>query len=195
MEELTVPTDDSESPAVPVEGAEADAVHSPAAHEAPTWHGHHLEPGDAHHPDTDRMLLSPDGVLEHDRAAEWQGQPTVRRFPDLFISETTAAVLLLCLYTVLCIFAPAALGLRSNPAITPLDSQPPWYFLFLDKLLHVVPSVVAALTPVILLVLLGAWPFLDRNPSRKPRKRLFALALGATAVIAIVTLTLLGARG
>ena len=153
-----------------------------------------VDPAPAPAEETDRMCATYDGVLEHDHYAEWQGQPTIRFFPDHFISEGTAMVSLLCLYSVLCIFAPAILEIRSNPAVTPVGSKPAWYFLFLYQFLHFVPPLVGTLTPVALLVLLGAWPFLDRNPSRAYRKRVFALVLAAVVVVTILTLTVMGAR-
>jgi quinol-cytochrome oxidoreductase complex cytochrome b subunit len=152
-----------------------------------------LQPGDARSPVTDRMCASPDGVLEHDHHAEWEGQETIRFFPDHLISEGTAMILLLCLYTVLAIFFPAYLESRANPAITPIGSKPAWYFLFLYEYLHFVPPIVGTFTPVALLVLLGAWPWIDRNPSRKPRRRIIALIFAAIVVIVILTLTILGA--
>jgi len=152
-----------------------------------------LQPGDARNPETDRRCAAPDGVLEQDHAAEWQGQETIRFFPDHFISEATAMVLLLCLYAVLAIFFPAFIEARANPAITPVGSKPAWYFLFLYEYLHFVPPLVGTLTPVALLVLLGAWPFLDRNPSRKPRKRVIAIVFAVIVVVVILTLTVLGA--
>jgi quinol-cytochrome oxidoreductase complex cytochrome b subunit len=152
-----------------------------------------LEPGDARHPETDRRCAMPDGILEHDHAAEWEGQETIRFFPDHFISEGTAMILLLCLYTVLAIFMPAYLEGRANPAVTPTGSKPAWYFLFLYQYLHFVPPIVGTITPVLLLVLLGAWPWIDRNPSRKPRKRVLALVFAGIVVAIILALTIMGA--
>ena len=152
-----------------------------------------LEPGDARSPETDRRCASYDGVLEHDHEAEWQGQPTIRFFPDHFISEATTMVLLLCLYSVLAIFMPAFLDARANPAVTPVGIKPAWYFLFLYEFLHFVPPLIGTITPLVLLVLLAAWPFLDRNPSRKPRKRVVALILAAVVVLTIIGLSIAGA--
>ena len=140
----------------------------------------------------DVMCSSPDGVLEHDHHAEWGDQETIRFFPDHFISEATAMILLLCLYSVLAIFLPAYLEPRANPAVTPVGSKPAWYFLFLFAFLHYVPPLVGTLTPVGLLVLLGVWPFIDRNPSRKPRKRILALVLAAVTIVVIIALSILG---
>ena len=132
-------------------------------------------------------------VREFDHLAEWGDQETIRFFPDHFISEATAMILLLCLYSLLAIFLPAFLDIKANPAVTPEGSKPEWYFLFLFAFLHYVPPIVGTLAPMVLLVFLGAWPWIDRNPSRKPRKRIFALALAAVVVTTILALTVLGA--
>lgn len=193
MSETSGTTPETEVDAVSDENAGTQPEAEAAEQDLAMWHGRQLEPGDARHPATDRMIPSHDGILEHDHYAEWEGQPTIRFFPDHFLSEGTAMILLLCLYSVLCIFAPAFLEVRANPAVTPEGSKPAWYFLFLYKFLHFVPPLVGTLTPVALLVLLGAWPFLDRNPSRKPRRRLFALGLAAVVIVGILTLTVMGA--
>lgn len=139
-----------------------------------------------------RFTPAEDGVLEYDREAEWRGQRTIPFFPDHAISEVTAAILVLCLLSVLCILLPATLGLRANPVLTPEGSKPAWYFLFLHQLLRVVPPTIGALTPVLLLVAAGALPFLDRNPSRSPRARVFALTVGAGVLLVVVVLTVAG---
>jgi quinol-cytochrome oxidoreductase complex cytochrome b subunit len=132
-------------------------------------------------------------VREHDHLAEWGDQQTIRFFPDHFISEATAMILLLCLYSALAIALPAFLDIKANPAVTPVGSKPEWYFLFLFAFLHYVPPIVGTIAPVALLVLLGAWPWIDRNPSRKPSKRILALVLAAVVIVVILALTILGA--
>jgi quinol-cytochrome oxidoreductase complex cytochrome b subunit len=111
---------------------------------------------------------------------------------DHLVAEATALVLLLCLYSVLCIFLPAALGVRANAAFMPPGSKPGWYFLFLYEYVRLVPPLIGALTPALLLVLLAAWPFVDRNPSRDPRRRVLALILVAVCVVSILALTYAG---
>ena len=184
-DDIATPHTPAEQPAEPSPGSQPpqEALHN----------GRVVEPGDAYSPATDRFCATYDGVIEHDHHAEWEGQPTIRFFPDHFISEATAMILLLCLYTVLAIFLPAYLEGRANPAVTPIGSKPAWYFLFLYQYLHFVPPLVGTITPVALLVLLGIWPFIDRNPSRKPRKRIAALTLAVVVVVVIMTLTIMGA--
>lgn len=118
--------------------------------------------------------------------------PSLRVFPDLAISAATAAVLLMCVYSVLCILWPAALGVRANPAATPVGAKPAWYFLFLDAFLQLVPPVVGTVTLFGTLVLFVAWPFIDRRPTRRPRERLLVLALGALVLFVTTLLTYVG---
>jgi quinol-cytochrome oxidoreductase complex cytochrome b subunit len=126
------------------------------------------------------------------RERELSDNETEPRPSDHLVAEATAAVLLLCLYTVLCIFVPAALGVRANPALTPPGSKPDWYFLFLYEYVRFVPPLIGSLTPALLLVLLGAWPFVDRSPSRDPRRRVLAIVLAAVCVASILALTYAG---
>ena len=167
--------------------------HTSEPHTTPAESPKGLQPGDARSPVTDRMCATHDGIMEHDHHAEWEGQETIRFFPDHFISEATAMILLLCLYSILAIFLPAYLEGRANPAVTPVGAKPAWYFLFLYEYLHFVPPLVGTITPVALLVLLGAWPWLDRNPSRRPRKRAAALVFAAIVIVIILALTIVGA--
>ena len=111
---------------------------------------------------------------------------------DRSLPGITAAVLLLCLYSVLCIFLPVTLGVRADLATPSPDAKPAWYFLFIYEYLRLVPPLLGALTPTILLVLLGALPFFDRNPSRDPRMRVVALATATIVIVAILALTYLG---
>ena len=90
----------------------------------------------------------------------------------------TAMILLLCLYTVLAIFMPAYLEGRANPAVTPTGSKPAWYFLFLYQYLHFVPPLVGTITPVLLLVLLGAWPWIDAGAAARATGRVAGHDLG-----------------
>lgn len=81
----------------------------------------------------------------------------------------------------------------ANPQQTPLDTQAPWYFWWLQGLLKLGDkTLMGIILPTILLALLVAVPYLDRNPHRKARKRPFAITLGISAVIAVVILSYMG---
>lgn len=126
-------------------------------------------------------------------------EPSARRttwvLPEDFISRCTAMVLLLCVYSALCIWVPTSIGMRANPSIAPDSAKPVWNLLFLYEYVRRVPPLIGALTPAVMLLALGALPFLDRNPSRQPRTRAFAFTLAGVTVAAILVLTYLGSVG
>jgi quinol-cytochrome oxidoreductase complex cytochrome b subunit len=131
-----------------------------------------------------------DRSAEHHK--EWGDQPTIKFFPFHVTAEMTNVFLLMCVYLLLAVLRPAGLEMRANPLVTPAGIKPEWYFLFLYAFMHYVPPVVGTLTPLVLLGVLGAWPWLDRNPERKPSKRKVALAAAAVVVLVIVTLSVIG---
>jgi cytochrome b6-f complex subunit 4 len=131
-----------------------------------------------------------DQSAEHHK--EWGDQPTIKFFPYHVTAEITNVFLLMCVYVMLAVLSPAGLQTRANALVTPVGIKPEWYFLFLYAFVHYVPPVVGTLTPLVLLVLLAAWPWIDRNPERKPSRRKMALALGVLVILVIVGLSVIG---
>jgi len=131
-----------------------------------------------------------DKSAEHHK--EWGDQPTIKFFPYHVTAEITNVFLLMSVYVMLAVLRPAGLETRANALVTPIGIKPEWYFLFLYGFLHLVPPVVGTLAPLVLLVVLGAWPWIDRNPERKPSKRKIALAGAVLVVLVIVGLSVLG---
>lgn len=130
----------------------------------------------------------------YEHAHEWGDEPTIPFFPDHFMSEVTTMFLILCVYSLLCIFFPATLENRANPLVTPVGAKPEWYFLFMYAYLHYVPSMVGLFTPLVGIALLVLLPWLDRNPSRAPKKRLVALVGSFVLLAIILVLTIIGIR-
>jgi len=131
-----------------------------------------------------------DKSAEHHK--EWGDQPTIKFFPYHVTAEITNVFLLMCAYLMLAVLRPAGLETRANALVTPIGIKPEWYFLFLYSFVHYVPPVVGTLAPLVLLVVLAAWPWLDRNPERKPSKRKVALIAAAVVVLVILGLSVLG---
>lgn len=115
-------------------------------------------------------------------------------FPDLVVSAATWVVLLMCVYSVLCIFFPATLDVIADTLAPPAEPKPGWYLLFLYGLLRSAPPIVGALAPVALVVLLVSLPYLDRSRMRSARVRWLRLGFGASVAIAVVALTYVGWR-
>jgi ubiquinol-cytochrome c reductase cytochrome b subunit len=107
------------------------------------------------------------------------------------------AVVMLVVFTVisaLALLVPFPLTDKADPSDTSFVPVPEWYFLFYYELLKYVHGPLEPLATWVLpmIVVLGMlfWPFIDRNPVRNPIKRPTALAAGV--VFLVVVFSLLG---
>ncbi|MCU0489627.1 MAG: cytochrome bc complex cytochrome b subunit [Anaerolineales bacterium] len=115
--------------------------------------------------------------------------------PDLFTSEifwTSLGLFLLVLaITVLGYRAP--LENVANPQVTPLDTKAPWYFWWLQGMLKLGDkTLMGIILPTILVVLLIAIPYIDRNPYRSLYRRPLAVGLGILSIGALIVLSYMG---
>jgi len=88
---------------------------------------------------------------------------------------------------------------RADPGVEEYDPRPEWYFFFLFQLLRIfkTPELLLFATviiPTLWMVLLIAWPFLDRRPERRVSRRPIAMAIGASVPIVLLTLTWYGSK-
>jgi len=89
---------------------------------------------------------------------------------------------------ILGLLAPLGLGEPADPLNTPLHVKPEWYFLALYQLLKFIPKTAGAVGPVLLVLLVTIWPFLDRKvetTNRNQRIRFIAVAVGLIIMIAL----------
>ena len=76
---------------------------------------------------------------------------------------------------------------------TPNPSKAPWYFLGLQELLTMFHPLVAGVTiPGMALFLLILAPFVDKNPSNKPRDRKFAISIFTLFLVMWAVLVIIG---
>ncbi len=88
---------------------------------------------------------------------------------------------------------------KADPATTKYHPRPEWYFYFLFYLLVIFssPSLVLMGTigvPTLMLVLLLAWPFLDRSRERRPSRRPLAMTAMVVTAVVLLSFTWLGAQ-
>jgi quinol-cytochrome oxidoreductase complex cytochrome b subunit len=92
------------------------------------------------------------------------------------------------IFGILGLVAPLGLGEPADPLNTPLHVKPEWYFLALYQLLKYITKTAGAVAPVILVLVVAIWPFLDRKvetTTRNQRIRFIVVAVGMIALIAI----------
>jgi quinol-cytochrome oxidoreductase complex cytochrome b subunit len=139
-------------------------------------------------------LPSDEEEVGQDTANKVPADRRVYFLPDVMIDESafligfTALMVLLTTF-----FFTAPLESIANPQSTPLHTVAPWYFYWLQGLLKIADKTIAGVyVPGILLVLLMAIPYLDRNPSRRGRDRRVAIISGVVAGIVMIILSWMG---
>lgn len=115
--------------------------------------------------------------------------------PDLLTHEVFLTALGLVALVVITVFfyAGAPLENIANPQQTPLDTKAPWYFWWLQGMLKLGDkTLMGIILPTIIVGLLFAIPYIDRNPHRSLYKRPLAVGIGILALIVLVVLSYMG---
>ncbi|MDP8960983.1 MAG: menaquinol-cytochrome c reductase cytochrome b subunit [Actinomycetota bacterium] len=116
-------------------------------------------------------LIPPEGIQQ----VRTKQADKVYTWPHLLAVEFVSLLAVTSLLLVVSYFIDPAFRGLANPNLTPNPSKAPWYFLGLQELLRYFHPMVAGVTiPGVGLVLLGAAPYFDKNPSVRPENRKFA---------------------
>jgi len=118
--------------------------------------------------------------------------PTLPFFPNYILDEIIAWYALLAVLVVIATLFPAGLEAQADPLLTPEHIKPEWYFLGLYEALKHVPRIVGILALPVGVLVLAVWPFFDRGPEVRPRKRLLPLLAAALVLLVMVGLTIWG---
>ena len=107
-----------------------------------------------------------------------------RFWPDQMFMDTVVSFAMFVIVFALALFSPAPLDAKADPNNTQFVPYPAWYFMALFSLLDVVGSIpappdvinflglfVTIVFPTLLIIVLIALPFIDRNPSRRLSRR------------------------
>ncbi|NIS82786.1 MAG: hypothetical protein GTO14_21890 [Anaerolineales bacterium] len=123
-----------------------------------------------------------------------QEEKTIPFYPDHVRTEAKVALGILIIVVIIGAVAmryPLGQGEPADPMNTPAHATPEWYFLFLYQILKYVPKTTGVILPIVGIVVLALWPFLDRREDSK-RARNVRVILSVVGLIAIIVLTLLG---
>ena len=117
----------------------------------------------------------------------------VHVWPHLLVAEFLSAIIITLFTTLFSIFVNAPLLELADFNKTPNPSKAPWYFLGLQELLTMFHPMVAGVTiPGIGLFVLILAPYIDKNPSRKPEDRKFAVSLMTVHLMFWAVLVMIG---
>ncbi len=155
-------------------GGDASAATAPAAAAPAAAGGGPVPTGPGGH--TQRLLtVVKSGSISDVKATP---QDKIHTWPHLLVIEFAAALFITAFTTIFSIFVNAPLLELANFNETPNPSKAPWYFLGLQELLTMFHPMVAGVTiPGMGLIVLILAPYIDRNPSKKPEDRKFAISL------------------
>lgn len=161
-------------------GGTATAVAAPPAPTATGPGGH-----------TQRLLtVVKSGSIQQTRA---EALDKVHVWPHLLAIELAALLIVTAALTIFSALVRAPLLTLADFNKTPNPSKAPWYFLGLQELLTMFHPMVAGVTiPGIALGLLAVAPFIDKNPSNKPKDRKFAIAIFTMFVMMWAVLVIIG---
>jgi menaquinol-cytochrome c reductase cytochrome b/c subunit len=119
---------------------------------------------------THRLLaLVPPGGIQQVQSKQMD---KVYTWPHLLLVEFVALLAVGSVLLVMSFFLDAPLGSLANPNEVPAINKAPWYFMGLQELLRYFHPMVAGVTlPGVVIVLLMAAPYVDKNPSARPENR------------------------
>ncbi|MBE3555914.1 MAG: c-type cytochrome [Firmicutes bacterium] len=115
-----------------------------------------------------------------------------RFFPDFILREAIAALAIFGILLTITVLFPAPLEPEADPTSHSYLPMPDWYFYWLYQLLKYFPSWLrwgAIVVPLILVIILGALPWLDRSRKRRPLQRPVWFAISIVVVLGLIGLT------
>ncbi|MCJ7512414.1 MAG: hypothetical protein MUO23_05530 [Anaerolineales bacterium] len=133
-------------------------------------------------------------MTEQDHAKD---EKTIPFFPDHIRTEAWVTVGLLAIVVLIGVLAmsrPIGLEDPADPMNTPTHVKAHWYFLFLQEMLKYIPKGIGVVIPVVAIVIMALWPFIDRKTDSK-RARTYRIVVSVVALSVIGILTYLGAIG
>jgi menaquinol-cytochrome c reductase cytochrome b/c subunit len=140
---------------------------------------------------TQRLLtVVKSGSIQQTRA---EAQDKVHTWPHLLVIEFASILIVTAGLLIFSALVKAPLLGLADFNKTPNPSKAPWYFLGLQELLTMFnPQIAGVLIPGVALILIMIAPFIDKNPSNKPKDRKFAISIFTIFLLMWAVLVILG---
>ena len=122
-------------------------------------------------------------------------EKSVPFYPDHLKLEAQVALavgIIILIVGVIGLFFPVGLGEPADAMNTPEHIKPEWYFLFLYQLLRFIPETIGATAPVIAVLILAIWPFLDSKADQNRKGYWIRFWIAGIIVFLIIALTIWG---
>ncbi len=119
-------------------------------------------------------------------------EDTVFSYPYAFFREAVALMVTVTGIMAISLFFHAPLEELANPAKTPNPAKAPWYFLGLQELVSHSALLGGVVAPALMVIALLVIPYIDRNPSRRPSDRKWAIGLFTAFVVLNLALIIIG---
>jgi cytochrome b-561 len=119
-------------------------------------------------------------------------EDAVFSYPFAFFREAIALMATVTFIMAVSLYFHAPLEALANPAKTPNPAKAPWYFLGLQELVSHSALLGGVVAPTLMVVALLAIPYFDRNPSRRPSDRKWAIWLFTVFVVINLVLIIVG---
>lgn len=136
------------------------------------------------------LLLRLHGVSEQEEGAR-EEEKSGRYFPfypDHLMTELAVGIFLIFSISQLAIILPVGLGEPANPAVTPADIKPEWYFWPVFRYLKLFSFKVGIVSLVFFVAAMFAWPWIDAAIERRLPGRNVGFYFGAFAAVTMVML-------
>ena len=120
---------------------------------------------------------------------------TIPFFPDHVKTELRVIIGVLVVAGIIggiALFRPVGLGDPADPMNTPAHVKPEWYFLALYQLLKFIPKTAGTVIPVLGVLLMIVWPFIDRKQDRSPKVKVIRFVVVAVSLVVLTALTFWG---
>ncbi len=119
-------------------------------------------------------------------------EDAVFSYPYAFFREAIALMVTVTGVMAISLFFHAPLEELANAAKTPNPAKAPWYFLGLQELVSHSALIGGVVAPALMVLALLAIPYFDRNPSRRPGDRKWAIWLFTGFVAVNLVLIVIG---
>jgi cytochrome b6-f complex subunit 4 len=124
-----------------------------------------------------------------------ENEESIPFFPDHVKTEAKVVVGLVVIALIIAaagMINPVGLGDPADPMDTPLHVKPEWYFLALYQLLKYIPKTAGVVIPLIAVVLVTIWPFIDRKPDKSRKTQRIRAIIALIAVVVFIAGTIWG---